>query len=113
MFLFTFEPGDSMSYRVIFGRLPGRGLVPFYTVFGIAEGAIEPGTWYAFDSVRVSEETFRRRIDLFVTCRSGTYWTAWRLWRALTGQADDLDAAARLPEWREDWRRQLPPAAMG
>lgn len=110
MQLFTFEPGDGVSYRVLFGRLPGRGLVPFYAIFGIAEGNSEPGVWYAFDTDRVSEETFSRYIAY--SLNSATYCVAWRLWLALTGQEDD-DNAAELCDWREDWRRQLPTAAMG
>lgn len=113
MHLFTFEPGTGDSYRVIFGRAPGRGLVPFYIVFGIAEGSDEPGAWYAFDTEQVSEETFRRHLDMFATLHSEAYWTAWRLWQALTGQADDGQAERRLPLWREDWRAQLPAAALG
>lgn len=113
MHLFPFEPGDSVSYRILFGRMPGQGLVPFFTVFGIAEGSSEPGVWYAFDTDRVSEAAFRRHIDLFATLHSSTYWTAWRVWLALTGQPDDANAASHLPDWKADWRRQLPAAAMG
>lgn len=39
MDMVTFEPGDGNSYRVLFGRLPSpTPLIPFYTVFGLAEG---------------------------------------------------------------------------
>ena len=114
MHLFVFEPGDGVSYRVLFGRLASSTpLIPFYVVFGIAEGSAEPGVWYAFDTEQIGERTFRRHTDLFATLRTDAYWTAWRLWLALTGQADDPDAAARLPDWRDDWRKQIPPAAMG
>lgn len=115
MHLFTFEPGDGVSYRVLFGRLPGRPpFLPFYTVFGIAEGSSEPGAWYAFDTDQVSEGTFQAHLY----GQSGitdvrVYWTAWRLWLALTGQADDDYAAGQLPDWRDDWRRQIPTAALG
>jgi len=112
MVLFTFEPGDGNSYRVIFGRMPGRGLVPYYTVIGIAEGSGEPGAWYAFDYEDINEETFRRHVDMFATLHSEAYWTAWRLWLALTHQADDPHAAARLPAWKPDWRAQLPPSEL-
>lgn len=110
MHLFTFEPGDGYSYLVLFGRMPGRGLVPFYTVFGIAEGSSDPGVWYGFDTDQVSEATFYNYLH---TANMQTYETSWRLWLALTGQADDSDAASRLPAWRPDWRAQLPTAAMG
>lgn len=111
MYLFTFEPGDSMSYRVLFGRLPGRGLVPYYTVFGLAVGSAAPGAWYPFDTDRVSEETFARHIAELMES-AYAYCVAWRLWLALTGQEDDNNAA-ELCDWREDWRQQLPSAAIG
>jgi len=112
MYTFFFEPGDGCSYRVIFGRIDAvapRALVPGYTVFGIAEGYAEPGAWYAFDANprHISDETFHRHI-YNGTIIAQTYWTAWRLWLALTGQGDDAMAARELPEWRADWREQLP-----
>ncbi|MBK8211823.1 MAG: hypothetical protein IPK78_19650 [Rhodospirillales bacterium] len=112
MHLFTFEPGDGLSYRVLFGRLPSATqLIPYYTVFGIAEGSGDVGAWYAFDTDRMSEETFSRYIAPALR-NAYVYCVAWRLWLALTGQADD-DNAAEICEWRDDWRRQLPAGAMG
>ncbi len=114
MHLFTFEPGDGFSYRVLFGRMPSATpLIPYYTIFGIAEGGGEPGMWYTFDTERISEGMFYQSINPWATLNYRTYRTAWRLWLALTGQADDLLVAARLPAWRDDWRRQLPAGAMG
>jgi hypothetical protein len=107
MRLITFEPGDGISYRILFGRLPGHGLVPHYTVFGVAEGSNDPGAWYAFDHEQVSEDVFYDHINPFATLERSTYLTAWRAWLALTGQADDDHAATRLPPWRPTWREQL------
>jgi hypothetical protein len=118
MYLIIFEPGDGTSYRILFGRLPsqspfpgptaGAGF-PHYTVFGIAEGSSEPGAWYAFDNERVTEDIFYDHINPFATLERTTYLTGWRAWLALTGQADDDQAAARLPEWKPMWREQLAP----
>jgi hypothetical protein len=108
MRLFTFEPGDGFSYRVLFGRMPGRGLVPHYTVFGIAEGSSDPGMWYAFDTDRVDEDIFYNHINPWATLSKQTFWIAWRLWLALNGQEDDVHAAGHLDDWRDDWRQQLP-----
>ncbi len=114
MHLFMFQPGDGFSYRVLFGRMPSTTpLIPYYTVFGIAEGSSEPGLWYAFDTDMVSEDTFYRHINPWATLSPQAYRTAWRLWLALTGQADDAHVAQRLPAWRADWRRQLPAGALG
>lgn len=110
---FSFEPGDGSSYRVLFGRTPGRGLVPFYTVFGIAEGSSEAGCWYAFDTDHVSFDTFTQHLFAYTAFSPELALTAWRLWLAVTGQADDAGAAAQLASWRDDWRRQLPTAALG
>src|SRR5262245_44685655 len=97
MHLITFEPGDGTSYRILFGRLPGRGLVPHYTIFGIAEGSSEPGAWYAFDHETASEDIFYNHVNAFVTMHQTTFRTAWRAWLFLTGQDDDDYAAGRLP----------------
>jgi hypothetical protein len=106
--LITFEPGDGWSYRILFGRLPGRGLVPYYTVFGIAEGSSEPGAWYAFDAppALISEETFSRHLGPGMPSHR-TYCVAWRAWLALTNQEDDDNVAEILDEWRDDWQQQL------
>lgn len=110
MHLFTFEPGDGRSYRVLYGRVARCDASAVRIVFGIAEGRGEPGMWCDFDTEQVSEETFYNCINVWATLNAQSYRTAWRLWLALTGQADDAQAAARLFHWRADWRAQLPHA---
>lgn len=116
MNFFTFEPGDGCSYRIIFDQVPGRTpFVPFYFVIGIAEGSSEPGSWYAFDAENVSYETFCRRLDSFAgrhLFEAATIATAYRVFLALLGRPDSEDAAADCPDWRDDWRRQLPPGGL-
>lgn len=115
MVLFPFEPGDGYSYRVLFDRVAApTPFIPYYTVFGIAVGSSDSGVWYAFDTDQVSSAVF---YDHLFSANASVSWdekmTAWRLWLALTGQADDTQAQAQLPPWRADWRQQLPTAALG
>ena len=107
MQLITFQPGDGRSYRVLFGRLPGHGFVPYFLVFGIAEGSSDPGVWYAFDSESVREEIFLQHLFAHSATSDEFSALAWRVWRALTSQTDDAHARRILPPWRADWRQQL------
>lgn len=112
--LFTLEPGDGTSYRVLFGRLPpGSGQVAF-VLFGLAEGSdalitlVIPGT----DSL--SRERF------------GAHWRTARFTQPL-GDADYLEdtaycvfaALVGIPDvpppgdWDPAWREQIPVAALG
>ena len=113
MHLFTFEPGDGYSYKVIFGRMPGRGLIPFYTVFGLAQGATDPGVWYAFDTDQVSEEIFTQHLFAHIATSDEYCALAWCLWQELTGQTTDMAGGWPWLGWRPDWRRQLPVMTMG
>lgn len=113
MHLFTFEPGDGLSYRALFGRLPsGSPLFSHYTVFGVAEFGDALIT-VVFTTDQISEDTFMRQ-----------WWTAtytnrmsedgyierlaWTLFAALVGAPVTAPAG-----WRADWRRQLPAGALG
>lgn len=102
--MLRFEPGDGYSYRVLFEETQtGEGLL-----FGIAERG-EPGRWAAFDR-QVSAEGFFRGLDLLPNGRTlRLALTAWRVWRWLTGQEDDGNAAECLPDWTDGWEAQLRP----
>lgn len=114
MVLFPFEPGDGVSYRVLFGRVQsGTPLIPFYVVFGLGEAGDALVT-LVLDTEVLSFERFCARWETvaFLQAEHGpTYMLdlAWVLFCALTGRAQDRS----LPGWREDWRQQLPAAAMG
>jgi hypothetical protein len=87
MHMFAFEPGDGTSYRVLFGRLASpTPLIPFYTVFGFAEGQDALIT-VVFSAPQVSFD-------------------------ALVGIPLDW-MADTIGDWRDDWRAQLPMAALG
>jgi hypothetical protein len=110
MHIFTFEPGDGVSYRVLFGRLPSASpFIPHYLIFGFGEQGDALIT-IVFDTEHVSSDTFDRR---WATARhSDTVQTAayladaaWCLFCALTGPAP-----AGLQGWRADWAERLPPA---
>ena len=117
MYLFRFEPGDGFSYRILFGRLPsGSALIPFYTLFGFAQGD-DALISYPFDTLSVSFDTFARHMQ--TACPTASWgasdillYTAWRVYAALVGR-DEEDAEDHLPDWRSDWRRLLPAAALG
>jgi hypothetical protein len=117
MHLFRFEPGDGTSYRILFGRLPApTPLIPFYTLFGFAEG-YDALIVYPFDTERVSYETFERHIDS-ATHRSTVnepdqlIWRAYQVYKALVGIRGEGVMGA-VPGWRDDWRDLLPTAALG
>lgn len=107
--MFTFEPGDGTCYQVLFGHLPGQDAKGSAIVFGIAPGRSDPGLWCVFHTVQVDLATFHDQLNPWGTLQRQTFSTAWRLWLALTGQADDPERTKRLPAWRTDWRDQLPP----
>lgn len=112
MHLFTFEPGDGLSYRVLFGRLPSQQpLFAAYTVFGVAEFGDALIT-VVFTTDQISEDTFFRH------WRTATHTNrmsdladfdllAWTLFSALVG------APANTPPGWDDWRLQLPAGALG
>ncbi|HNP70386.1 MAG TPA: hypothetical protein PKK15_04735 [Kouleothrix sp.] len=116
MHLFVFEPGDGVSYRVLFGRLVAPApMVAFYTIFGFAEYGDALIT-VVFDTEQISHSVFIKRwktAEHVNTVGDSRYIrdAAWKTLNALVGDKSG-DIAADLG-WRSDWRKQLPTAAMG
>ncbi|KAB8139740.1 hypothetical protein F8S13_26935 [Chloroflexia bacterium SDU3-3] len=112
--LFTLEPGDGTSYRVLFGRLPPASGQAAFVLFGLAEGSDALITLVIPDTDRLSRERF------------GAHWQTARVTHAL-GDADDLEdtayavfaALVGIPDvpppgdWEPTWREQIPVAALG
>lgn len=118
MHLFTFEPGNGLSYRILFGRLPSPvpHLFSHYTIFGVAVGGSDPGPWYAFNTDLVDYGTFARHLmsdGARTMLDSETLDTAWAVWRVLTGAFMANEPTAATLGWRADWRDQIPLAARG
>lgn len=115
MHLFTFEPGDGYSYRVLFGRLPSQTpLIPFYTVFGFGEFGDALIT-VVFDTDQIDYDTFyvRWHTAMFTNAIATPGYlcdAAWALFAALTRSRNSANDPLG---WRDDWRRQIPPAALG
>lgn len=111
--LFTFEPGDGLSYRILFGRMRCESMViPYYMLFGIAIGPVDPGAWFAFHRPNPTFDIFARHLagqSQPTMIDDQTLLTAWRVYRACMGLDDDHWSAAQLPAWRADWTAQIPP----
>lgn len=118
MHLFTFEPGDGTSYRVLFGRLPAATpRIPHYLVFGFGEFGDALIT-LVFDTDRISYDAFIRRWQTArhtSTVNEAAYLrlAAWVVFAALSGQSYVLPPKLWLCGWRDDWRARLPVAALG
>lgn len=111
--VFDLEPGDGVSYRVLFGGLP-----PVYhpqwacIVFGFAEGRDALIT-VIFDIDDINNETFGRRWRTATqaqTVSSADYLeeAAYTVFSALLGRAEQ-----QPPEWCCNWCEQLPTATLG
>lgn len=107
MHIFDFQPGDGTCYTILFGRLPAASpLIAHYTVFGYRDDYTRPLLTYPFNTERISFDTFASRLD-HPDVNPITLKTAWRVWCELVDSPSE-DVADELPEWRSDWRDQLP-----
>lgn len=115
MRLFTFEPGDGISYKVLFGRLPSETpLIPHYLIFGFGEAGDALIMVY-FDTEQIDYDTFARRWQTaqHTNAMSGPYYieiAAYSIFAALTGNEEDSNPPVN---WPESWRQKLPAGLMG
>jgi hypothetical protein len=77
-----------------------------YTVFGFRDDYTLPLLIYPFDNEQISFDTFASRLDQ-PGVNPITLQTAWRVWCELVDSPGE-GVADNLPEWRLDWREQLP-----
>lgn len=111
--LFDLEPGDGVSYQVLFGRLPpAHWRQPACIIFGFAEGRDALIT-VVFDNDGINDETFGRHWRTAThaqTASSADYLedAAYTVFSALLGRVAQQPRA-----WLGEWREQLPTAAMG
>ncbi len=107
MQLFEFQPDDGTCYTFLFGHLPATSpFIERYTVFGFRDDYTQPLLTYPFDNERISFDTFADRLDQ-PGVNPITLKTAWRIWCELVDSPSE-GVVAELPEWRPDWRDQLP-----
>lgn len=107
MHLFDFQPDDGACYTFLFGRLPAESpFIEHYTMFGFRDDYTQPLLTYPFDNERISFDTFVSRLDQ-PGVNPITLKTAWRIWCELVDSPSE-SVADELPEWRPDWRTQLP-----
>jgi len=107
MQLFDFQPGDGTCYTFLFGRLLAASpLIAHYIVFGYRDDYARPLLTYPLDTERISFDPFAGRLD-HLDVNPITLKTAWRIWCELVDSPSE-GVADELPEWRMDWREQLP-----
>lgn len=114
--MWTFEPGDGTSERVLFARLPPTNpLFSGYILFGLAEGTDAMITLvFTGDGDLISDDMFGQhwRTATFTAAwgdRDYIERTAYTVFAALVGLADIEPPGA----WAADWRDRLPVAALG
>lgn len=112
MIIFPFEPGDGVSYQVLFGRVesPVPHLFPYYTVFGFGEAGDALIT-LTLNSEYVGAEAFfarwaSARHTRALGAESYLAEAAFAVFCALTGPAP-----AGLVDWAPDWAARIPARA--
>ena len=111
--LFDFEPEDGVSYRVMFGRMPPvHWLQQACIVFGFAEGRDALIT-VIFDTDSINDETFGRHWQTAThaqTVNNTAYLerSAYAVFCALVGYE-----SYQIVGWKQNWREELPVAALG